>query len=134
MLRVEGEVVSGSGEGRKYVSMPVYNEVLSRILKSKPFEGTLNISLRGLSVDELAANCTPNTVSDINVGGVTYGGFYYWLCRIVNSRNNMSDDAVALRPFRSRNPKNVVELISDKCLRERMMLEDGDLVTLEFMC
>jgi len=38
-------VVSGIGNGRKYVSLPVYTDILSRILGSKPYYGTLNIVL-----------------------------------------------------------------------------------------
>ncbi|MEM0361042.1 MAG: DUF120 domain-containing protein [Sulfolobales archaeon] len=134
MLRVEGVVVSGRGEGRKYVSMPIYSELLTKILKVRPFHGTLNISLNNLSVDELIAICSPEVVDDIYVEGGTYGGFYYWRCRVINTCNGASEEAVVLRPFRTKNPKTVVELISDKYLREALKLEDGCSVLLEFLC
>lgn len=134
MLRVEGVVISGRGEGRKYVGMPVYSELLTKILKVRPFHGTLNISLNGLSVDELITICNPEVVEDIYVEGRTYGGFYYWRCRIVNVCNGASEEVVVLRPFRTKNPKNVVELVSDKYLRGALKLEDGCSVLLEFPC
>ncbi|MEM1982291.1 MAG: DUF120 domain-containing protein [Sulfolobales archaeon] len=134
MIRLKGAVTSGNGVGKKYVSMPVYNGILTNILKAKPFEGTLNIVLNNLCVEELISRCAPNIVNDISFEGNTYGGFYYWNCRIINERKGISEDVIVLRPFRTRNPKNVVELISSKYLRERLMLEDGDAVLLEFLC
>lgn len=134
MVKVKGIVTSGIGVGKKYVSMHIYNEILASILKAEPFKGTLNISLSDLSVDELISNCAPNVVNDVYFNGSTYGGFYYWYCRIIDTRNKMSEDAVVLRPFRTKNPKNVVEIISSKYLRESLMLRDGDEVLLEFTC
>jgi len=134
MLRVEAIVVSGIGDGRKYVSLPVYTDILSRILGSKPYYGTLNVVLSSLSVDELMSICTPGIVNDIVLGDVSYGGFYYWYSKILERRNGISEDVIVVRPFRSKNPKNVVEVISDKCLREYLGLVDGDVITIEFKC
>lgn len=134
MIRVKGVVTSGSGVGRKYISMPIYSGVLTEILKAKPFEGTLNISLNDLSVGELTLRCAPNIVDNISFEGCIYGGFYYWYCRIVNVHNGMSEDVIALRPFRTKNPQNVVEVVSNKYLREVLILKDGDEVLLEFTC
>jgi riboflavin kinase len=133
-LRVEGIVVSGIGNGRKYVSLPVYTDILGRILGSKPYYGTLNIVLSDLSVDELIKICTPGIVNDIVLGDMTYGGFYYWYSKMLERRNGVSEKVVVIRPFKSKNPRNVVEVISDKCLREYLGLVDGDVITIEFKC
>ncbi len=134
MLRAKGVIISGKGEGGKYIGMRIYNEILSKILNVKPFNGTLNVLLNKLSFEELIAYCTPNIVNDIHTDENVYGGFYYWRCKVVNTHNGISENVIALRPFRSNNPKNVVELVSDKYLREYLNLGDGDLVILEFIC
>lgn len=134
MLKVKGTITSGRGEGSKYVGMHIYNEILSTILNAKPFNGTLNVVLNNLNFDELITYCTPSIVNDIHTSENTYGGFYYWRCRVINAYNGISENVIALRPFRSSNPKNVIELVSGKYLREYLKLEDGNPVILEFLC
>lgn len=42
---IEGEVVSGLGEGRYFLSLPPYKEIFKKILGFEPYEGTLNLKL-----------------------------------------------------------------------------------------
>lgn len=136
MLVVRGIVTSGIGAGRRYIGMKVYNELLATILLSKPYSGTLNIVLNDLSVDYLISKCPPHIVNDIELNGNIYGGFYYWYCNIykANDSSGVREYALVIRPFKSKHPNNVVEVVSHKHLRSHMGLMDGDLVIIELCC
>ncbi len=136
MLVIKGIVTSGAGLGRKYISMNVYNELFTNILLDKPYNGTLNIVLNDLGVDHIISKCPPHIVSDIRLDGNIYGGFYYWHCNIYKARGlgGVKEYALVIRPFRSRHPNNVVEVVSHKHLRSHMGLTDGDVVIIELYC
>lgn len=131
-----GVVVSGKGVGSKFVSLRVYNELLTALLGDKPFSGTLNVVLNGLDISRIIIICPPYTINDIVSDNEVYGGLYYWYCRVSKSSGDRAyeESAIVLRPFRSSHHGSVVEIVSTKYLRSAMNLADGDIVTIKFLC
>jgi len=132
MVRIRGMVTSGKGVGWKYVSMNIYNTILTEILGAVPFNGTLNIVM-DIDIGELTRICPPNLVKNVKINGTEFGGFYYWYCNIVIN-NNALERALALRPLKSSHPPNIIEVISAKYLRGYLNLKDGDFIDIELKC
>lgn len=136
MIVIKGRVVSGKGVGSRYVGLSVYNNLFTALLGDEPFKGTLNIVLDDLDVTHLINLCLPRVVNDIVHNGVIYGGLYYWYCSISKAVEGPTHEelAIALRPFKSRHPSNVIEIVSTKHLRSTLSLVDGDMIIIRIYC
>ncbi|HID73081.1 TPA: CTP-dependent riboflavin kinase, partial [Candidatus Micrarchaeota archaeon] len=76
---IVGRVVSGLGDGRKFISMPQYSEGLERTLGAAPFPGTLNLRLeRAESLEEH----TPVHIGGFREDGRDFGGLMLYRCRV----------------------------------------------------
>ncbi len=125
-LRFEGQVTSGLGEGRYYMSQPGYVVQFLERLGYTPFPGTLNVRVepevlarigsvrhwKGLRIDGLQAN------------GRTFGGATCYAGRVQGRPCHL------IQPDRS-HYEDVVELIAPESLREALRLKDGDRVVVE---
>lgn len=120
------------GEGAKYVRMPIYNILLTELLDSEPYPGTLNLDV-GVSFKELAASCPPLQIKSVVADGKEYGGFYYWFARL-KARGSQPEDVLVLRPHLTRHGETVLEVIAPENLRLKYGLRDGDSVELELIC
>ncbi len=128
---LKGKVVSGLGEGAKYVSMPIYNILLTELLDEPPFPGTLNLKT-GLSYRFLIDECPPSHIRNIIINGVERGGFYYWFGDIMKSRDKLT--VLVLRPFLSKHSEDVLEVVSSVNLREALDVGDGDSLEVHLIC
>lgn len=132
-VTIRCKVVSGIGEGSKYIRLSYYEEILKSILNGeKPYPGTLNI-LCDIDYKALITKCKPRTVSNFR----SYGGFYYWYAILKYSKlgnNYVKLDVVILRPFLSKHKGNVLEIVSSTYLRNYLGLRDGDVVELDLFC
>jgi len=131
-IKIRGVVSSGIGEGRKYLSIPYYVSIFSKLLKDgKPYPGTLNIVCE-CSYKDLISICKPYRYPSKVVDGKVFGGFYYWFAKIIHKNGYIR--VIVLRPFLSKHNEYVVEVISHTHLRSALSLSDGDLVELEVIC
>ncbi|MEM0015059.1 MAG: DUF120 domain-containing protein [Zestosphaera sp.] len=129
-MELEGRVVKGFGVGARYVAMPPYNIILTELIEDEPFPGTLNIEI-GKTYEELIRECTPSSIRSVVVNGVERGGFYYWFGKLPE----LPDEWVLIvRPHLSRHNPDVVEVISNNNLREKLNLNDGARVHLKIYC
>lgn len=126
---VEGKVVSGLGEGAKYVTMPVYNILLTELLDDTPYPGTLNIDIQR-SYEELLSECPPLQIKSVVMNGHEYGGFYYWFGNIVEPNIHV----LVIRPFLTKHPENVLEVVAEKNLRKELGLRDGSVIKVKLIC
>jgi len=126
---VEGRVVSGLGEGAKYVTMPVYNILLTELLDDTPYPGTLNIDIQK-SYEELLKECPPLQIKSVVMNGREYGGFYYWFGNIVEPNIHV----LVIRPFLTKHHENVLEVVAEKNLRKELGLEDGNVIKVKLIC
>lgn len=129
-LLIKGSVVSGLGEGKKFLSLKEYKKAISNAAGFEPFEGTLNILLHENEVwkREWLLRIEPIFVPGFKKGEEIYGGLYLYPCKI--NRKNAS----IIIPLRSRHPSNIIEIIAKENLRKTLRLKNNSevIVQVEF--
>lgn len=125
-LTVTGEVTTGSGEGRYYLLQDKYRTQFERILGSTPFEGTLNLRVKGREAEKLALleSLDGILVNGFRSGGRTFGDVKCFLGAIREKK------CAVIIPLRSHH-RGIVEIISRQRLRDVFNLDDGDLVAID---
>jgi riboflavin kinase len=120
---ITGEVVSGLGEGRYYLSQPGYVVQFTERLGYAPYPGTLNVRLRPADHRRLGVVRDWNGVriDGFEAGGRTFGGAGCYPAKL-NGR-----PCHLIRPDRS-HYQDVIEFIAPERLRTRLRLKDGDVV------
>ena len=118
---ISGEVVSGLGEGRYYLSQPGYVVQFTERLGYSPFPGTLNVRLRPSEARRLAVVRDWNGVriDGFEAGGRTFGGATCYAALLNGRRSHL------IRPDRS-HYQDVIEFVAPERLRSRLQLKDGD--------
>ncbi|MEM0214863.1 MAG: winged helix-turn-helix domain-containing protein/riboflavin kinase [Archaeoglobaceae archaeon] len=127
VIKIHCIVFSGLGEGRYYVSLEGYRKQFIEKLGIDPFPGTLN--LRVLK-EHMIIKKRLDFEDGIKIEGFTaenrtFGSVKAFKCR-VNDLN-----AFIVIPQRTHYPGDVLEIISDKKLRDVLNLKDGDSVEVE---
>ncbi len=113
---LRGRVISGLGEGAKYVL--IYRDIIRRYLGIDPYPGTLNIDF-GKDLSDILASISGRMIPPPHNGFVP----------VIAYRGSMNGLTVyAVRPCITRHGWNVLELIAGVNLRERFGLRDGDQV------
>ncbi len=114
-----GRVVSGPKEGAYWVSK--YSKKIEEKIGIRPFPGTLNIEVDG-----------PVRYPDRGVfipswkeRGKYFGAVFLFPAILMNTK------VWVVLPEIKNNPRNVIEVISDKRLRTWLGLKDGDEVEIE---
>lgn len=125
-LHVRGTVASGLGEGAFYMKQRGYKEQFRRKLGFEPYEGTLNLRLRGadLSTLDILRDEEGVLIEGFSDGGRTFGG-----AKCLPATVNGVDCQVIL-PLRTHHT-DTVELIARAHLRSKLGLADGDVVDVE---
>ncbi|MFA5772664.1 MAG: DUF120 domain-containing protein [Thermoplasmata archaeon] len=122
-IKIRGEVTSGLGEGKYYLSQSGYISQFKDKLKFTPFKGTLNVKIKGRETDKLSFlhNAEGVQISDFQNGNRTFGGAKCFFGDI-----NNYECAVVL-PNRS-HYSDVIEIVSRHQLRKVLNLKDGDII------
>ena len=120
---LSGEVASGLGEGRYYLSQPGYVVQFTERLGYSPFPGTLNVKLKPTDFRRLAVLGEWNGVriDGFQASGRTFGGATCYLARMNGQRCHL------IRPDRTHHV-DVAEFIAAENLREVLGLKDGAIV------
>ncbi|MEM4532629.1 MAG: DUF120 domain-containing protein [Desulfurococcaceae archaeon] len=121
-FRLCGVIFSGLGVGHKYVE--IYRDVFRKYLGLEPYPGTLNLDFgfntkRILPLDK--ALIIPPPSND--------------LCNlyVFKALLNNKIDVFVLKPWKTHYSWNILEVISEFNLREKLGLKTGDYVELIFM-
>ncbi len=125
-LALSGKVMSGTGDGRYYISMPGYRSQVRERLGFMPFPGTLNIALSDRSKKAALLNSKGIELKGFFKQGRMLGAAKCLPC-VVNGR---AKGAVIL-PMRSHYGPEVLEIVSAKNLRKELGLKDGSHVSIE---
>jgi riboflavin kinase len=116
-MEFSGVVVSGKGEGSYYVER--YNSLFREKLGFLCFPGTLDIRANGILFPErFITVCPGEGFSEVRCYGVVLNG---------------DVEAFAVVPQVPGRDKDIIEIVSEKNLREGMGLNDGDSVTVRFI-
>lgn len=125
-LRIEGQVQSGLGEGRYYISRKGYIIQFQEKLGIIPYLGTLN--LRVPQSSELPLRKL-RSMDGIHIDGFITEDRSYGPVKLFNANINGVKCAVIF-PERSVY-SDVLEIISTEYLREKLNLNDGDMLAVE---
>jgi len=117
---LRGKVVSGLGEGAKYVEL--YRERFREYLGIDPYPGTLNVELIGSS-----PQLPLNKAIVIPPPRPGFGEVYAYRALLSGL------EVYVVKPARTRHPPSTVEVVSSYCLREKLKLRDGSLVEIYVM-
>ncbi len=120
---ISGEVASGLGEGRYYLSQPGYVVQFTERLGYSPYPGTLNVRVRASESRRLAVLRDWNglRIDGFEAGGRTFGGATCYPAKLNGRRCHL------IRPDRS-HYQDVIEFVAPERLRSRLRLQDGDVV------
>ncbi|EMA36514.1 DUF120 domain-containing protein [Halococcus hamelinensis] len=129
-IELDGEVTSGMGEGRHYISLPGYMEQFEPRLGYEPFLGTLNVSLVSDSTRERTGldSVDPVEIEGWEDDDRTYGPAFCYPAT-VEADGREYDPAHVIAPERTHHDEDQLELIAPAKLREALDLDDGDRVT-----
>lgn len=124
-LTISGAVASGLGEGAFYMRQRGYKDQFRKKLWFEPYEGTLNLKIRGpdLSKLKILQDTAGIEIAGFEAAGRTFGG-----AKCFHAKVGHVDGAVIM-PIRTHHT-DVLEVISKHYLRDALGLKDGDLVEL----
>jgi riboflavin kinase len=123
-----GRVTSGAGEGRHFMALQGYLDQFMRVLGLKPYPGTLNIKLTPESVPYLELL---KHEKGIRVNGFAHDGKQFGGVSLFKASISGIGCTIAI-PDKGRYT-DVIEVVSDRNLRESMHLNDGDKIDLLVM-
>jgi riboflavin kinase len=125
-LRLTGTVVSGCGEGKKFVNLSWFQNQVTEKLGFKPFPGTLNIKL---SEDRIKSKGILAEAKPIEISPAA--NFYSGRCYRAYL-NDYVECAVVI-PEVPNYPENILEIIAPVNLRKKFQLKDGDRIKVEIV-
>lgn len=125
-LKIKGKVVSGMGEGKYYITQENYRVQFIEKLGFEPYKGTLNIEVdrQDLSKIWLLKNTKGIQINGFRSAKRTFGACKCFLCK-----TNENECAIIM-PLRSHYTK-IIEILSNKYLRRKLNVKDGDLIEIE---
>jgi riboflavin kinase, archaea type len=124
---LRGNLISGLGEGRYYMSLEPYKRQFFEHLGFEPYPGTLNIRLNPASIplrkklDQLEWIEIKGFIADER----TFGSARCFPCRIAEWPCGI------VVPGRTHYPDDIVEVVAPVPLRENLGIKDMDMVTVE---
>ena len=124
-MRIDGEVTTGLGKAAYFLSQEFYTREFKKNLGFVPFPGTLNIIVSDDYLDEI--NRIKNTCENLIKPDEGFGAVKY----IEAILNDKIKGAIVF-PAKTTHEENYLEFISETKLRDELMLNDGDIVYLEF--
>ncbi|WFO76266.1 CTP-dependent riboflavin kinase [Desulfurococcaceae archaeon MEX13E-LK6-19] len=117
-LKFKGKVVSGIGEGRKYVE--IYSSVIEDVLGIKPFPGTLNIDV-GKDLSPILSKLCAFTIPPPSPK-------YKPVLAFMGAVEGVN--GYFIKPYASIHGGNIIEFITSINMRKTKNLKDGDTVEL----
>jgi riboflavin kinase len=124
-LELKGEVTSGLGKGKFYMSKDVYQQVFKEKLGFKPFAGTLNLKVDQESREKFEKDSNTIEITDVYEDGERLSDVDVTPCRIGEVECGL------LKLEFTDHPDSIAEVIAPVELREKFNLEDGDRVELK---
>jgi len=121
VVRLEGRVFSGTGEGSKYVGLAWVKKQVEEKLGFTPCVGTLNIRLNAESISQKRAFTKTPALEIVPAAGYCRGKLFSAIL------NDCVKTAVVV-PDVPDYPEYVLEVISSENLRKKLRLSDGDKV------
>jgi riboflavin kinase len=125
-MELEGEVTSGLGKGKYYMSKKVYQEEFDDKLGFKPFPGTLNLKVDEEERKEFEENGETLEIREVYEDGERLSNVDVTPCRIGEV------ECGVLKLEFTEQPDSIAEIIAPIDLREKFDLEDGDRIKINY--
>ena len=116
-----GTVFTGTGEGKKYLTLPWVKHQLEEALDYTPYPGTLNLKLSKQNAAHRKLLETPNATRIQPAQGYSTGILY-------KAHIGKRECAIII-PENPTYPRDYLEIIAPDYLREKLKLKDGDKIT-----
>lgn len=129
-ITLKGKLVTGTGQGKYYISRPSYLKSFKTKLGFTPYHGTLNIRIGSEDKNnlDLIRGSWPTIITGFEGEEREFGDVLCYPLEVIN----LDAKAAGIRPTRTHHGENILEIISDVCIRDKMNLEDGDEITIKF--
>ncbi len=136
-ILIVGLVSKGIGEGGYYVRNQNYLRQFQEKLGFKPYFGTLNLQLSELNkklLKENLKNQIPIKIDGFKAEGRTYGSVDCYDCILsrLDSQENKINAAI-LKIKRTHHKKNIIEILAEPYLRDKLNLKDEDRLRIELI-
>ncbi len=120
-LRIQGEVVSGMGEGGYYICQEGYVKQFEKKIGFVPFQGTFNVRIYPEEIGKLdiIRSTSGITIDGFSSEGRSFGSVIAYKCKIHNI------DCAITVPERS-HYVDILEIIAPCSIRRSLSLVDGD--------
>lgn len=121
---LKGKIVSGQGEGAKFINLSWVRKQIQENLEFKPYAGTLNLLLSGESIKNkyLLENTQSIRIDPAN--GFCEGTIMPAMIK--------SQKCAIVIPNVINYPKNIIEIIAPVNLRDNFKFKDGDEASVYF--
>ena len=124
-MKISGEVTTGLGKAAYFLSQEFYTNEFKKNLGFIPYPGTLNVIVSDEYLDEIndiKDSCENLIKPDEGFGAVNY----------IEAILNDEVRGAIVFPAKTTHEENYLEFIAEDKLREKLGLEDGDIVSLDF--
>ena len=123
-LCVKGKVFSGKGEGAEFIKLPWVRKQIKEKLGFIPHPGTLNIKLAEDSIRLKSLKAESIEISPAM-------GFCRGRCYNAYLMDNL--ECAIIVPEVENYPEDIMEIIASTSLREKLQLEDGNIVEVKIL-
>ena len=121
---LQGIVSTGIGDGAFFMSLEPYTTLMRKNLGYTPFKGTLNIKVNKQQAKKFISSLNSIKIDGFKKGIKQFGKVDCYPCRI-----NKIKCAIIIPEF-TRYGLDIVEVISEFNLREKLNLKDGNKIML----
>ena len=132
-LTVKGQVFTGMGEGAYYVTRKGYLKAFEELLGQTPFPGTLNLRMRASQDVDTVRKWRISCQAAVYIPGFKEEGRTFGF--VVALPIKIDEDLICYAIYAERRhySDEVLEIISDRNLREKLGLKDGDVVSVQLL-
>ncbi len=124
-MKINGEVTTGLGKAAYFLSQEFYTNEFKKNLGFIPYPGTLNVVVSEEYLDEI--NKIKDTCENLIKPDEGFGAVNY-----IKAKLNDKINGAIVFPAKTTHDENYLEFIAEDKLRDKLGLEDGDIVSLEF--
>jgi riboflavin kinase, archaea type len=120
-LTFEGTVITGEGNGKKYLALPWVKQQVEEKVGFTPFLGTLNLKLTAASIEGRKLLNKSNAATICPAEGYCLGLLFKASIAELN--------CAVILPQIKNYPENVLEVVAPVNLRGKLKVKDGNAVT-----
>lgn len=123
-MELKGEVTTGLGKGKYYMSKKLYQEAFNKKIGFKPFPGTLNLKVDEKTRKKFEEKGKTLKIREVYEAEERLSNVDITPCKIEDIKCGL------LKLEFTDHPENIAEVIAPIELREKFNLQDGDKITM----